>query len=147
MQTSRFGEIEIDENLIFTFVEPIIGYDNYNKYVLVEHKADSAFTWLQSTQEPELAFPVTTPALFNIDYEFEIPDEKAELLDLTSAESLISLNIVTIPNNNPQKSTINLLAPIIINAANKKAMQLILQNSDYEVKYPLFSNTKAKESE
>lgn len=138
MQTSRFGEINIDENLVFTFVEPIIGYEKYTKFVLVEHKPSSSFKWLQSVESPELAFPVTAPSMFGIDYEFEIPDEEAEKLNLTSVESLISLNIVNIPNDNAPKSTINLAAPIIINASNKKGMQLILQGDNYEIKHPLF---------
>ena len=135
--TEKFGEIQIDENLIFDFVEPIIGYDNLKKYVLVEHSENSAFKWLQSIEDASLAFPVTSPAYFDIDYQFEIPTDKAEKLGLNSVESLISLNIVTIPAGNPRKATINLLAPIIINAANKKGMQLILSNSNYPVKEPL----------
>ena len=138
--TEKFGEIIIDENLIFDFVEPIIGYDELKKYVLVEHSENSAFKWLQSIEEPSLAFPVTSPAFFDIDYQFEIPTEKAEKINLTSVESLISLNIVTIPSSNPRKATINLLAPIIINAANKQGMQLILSNSNYPVKCSLFKD-------
>ena len=49
-------------------------------------------------------------------------------------------NIVTIPQGKPRNSTINLLAPIIINATNKKGMQLILSNSNYPVKQPLFKD-------
>ena len=138
--TEKFGEIIIDENLIFDFVEPIIGYDELKRYVLVEHSENSAFKWLQSIEDPSLAFPVTSPAFFDIDYQFEIPTEKAEKINLTSVESLISLNIVTIPSSNPRKATINLLAPIIINAANKQGMQLILSNSNYPVKCSLFKD-------
>lgn len=140
IKTTKFGEICIDENLIFDFTEPIIGYDNLKQFVLVEHSDNSAFKWLQSLEDPDLAFPVTSPAFFDIDYQFEIPTEKAEKLDLNSVESLISLNIVTIPSANPRKATINLLAPIIINAANKKGMQIILSNSNYPVKYSLFKD-------
>lgn len=138
--TEKFGEISIDENLIFDFVEPIIGYDELKKYVLVEHSENSAFKWLQSVEDPHLAFPVTSPAFFDIDYQFEIPTEKAEKINLISVESLISLNIVTIPSGNPRNATINLLAPIIINAANKQGMQLILSNSNYPVKCSLFKD-------
>lgn len=138
IETTRFGKIKIDDNLIFDFVEPIIGYDQHRKFVFIEHNEQSAFKWLQSIDAPELAFPVTSPAFFNIDYQFEIPTEKAEKIELTSVESLISVNIVTIPSINPQKATVNLLAPIIINATNKKGMQLILSNSNFQVKYPLF---------
>lgn len=138
--TEKFGEISIDEDLIFDFVEPIIGFENLTKYVLVEHTDNSAFRWLQSVEDTSLAFPVSSPAYFDIDYQFEIPTEKANVLNLSSVESLISLNIVTIPAGNPRKSTINLLAPIIINAVNKKGMQLILSNSNYPVKQPLFKD-------
>lgn len=140
INTDKFGEIEVDDNLVFDFVEPIIGYDNLTKYVLVEHSDNSAFKWLQSTEEPSLAFPVTSPAIFDIDYQFEIPTDKAEKIALTSVESLISLNIVTIPSSNPRKATINLLAPIIINATNKQGMQIILSNSNYPVKCLLFKD-------
>lgn len=141
MLTSRFGEIDIDENLVFTFIEPLIGYEEYTKYVLIEHKADSLFTWLQSTEKGDLAFPLTSPAMFEIEYEFEIPDEEAAKINLESVENLIALNVVNIPNNNPQGSTINLLAPIIINASNKLGMQMILSNANdtYNVRYPLFA--------
>ena len=143
--TTRFGEIIIDDNLIFDFVQPIIGYNKLRKYVLIEHKENSAFKWLQSIEDPALAFPVTSPAFFNIDYQFEIPTETAEQIELTSADSLIALNIVTIPASNPQKATINLLAPIIINAVNKQGMQFILSNSNYPVKQSLFGNKVDKE--
>lgn len=138
LKTTKFGEISIDENLIFDFVEPIIGYDDLKKYVLVEHSDNSSFKWLQSVENAELAFPVTSPAFFDIDYQFEIPTEKADIISLTSVESLISLNIVTIPPTDPRSATINLLAPIIINAANKQGMQIVLSNSNFPVKTPLF---------
>ena len=140
LNTTKFGEIDIDENLIFDFVEPVIGYDHLKKYVLVEHSESSSFRWLQSVEDLDLAFPVTSPAFFDIDYQFEIPTEKAERIDLHSVESLISLNIVSIPASNPRKATINLLAPIIINAANKQGMQIILSNSNYPIKCPLIKD-------
>ncbi len=140
INTTKFGEIEVSEDTIFTFVEPVIGYEHLKKYVLVEHNVNSLFKWLQSLEDPDLAFPVTSPAFFDIEYQFEIPTEVAEKLSLTSVDTLLSVNIVSIPNANPRKSTINLLAPIIINAANKQGMQFILSNSNYEVRYPLFKD-------
>jgi flagellar assembly factor FliW len=137
--TEKFGEISINDDLVFNFIEPIIGYDNLKRYVLIEHSENSAFKWLQSLEDPNLAFPVTSPAFFDIDYQFEIPTEKAESIDLNSVDSLISLNIVTIPSGNPRKATINLVAPIIINAANKQGLQIVLPNSNYLVKTPLFN--------
>lgn len=140
INTTKFGEVEIDDNLIFEFIEPIIGYDNLKNFVLIEHQENSAFKWLQSIEDGDIAFPVTSPAIFDIEYQFEIPTEKADKINLTSVETLISLNIVTIPSSNPRKATINLLAPIIINAGSKQGMQMILSNSNYPVKQPLFKD-------
>lgn len=140
INTTKFGEVEIDDNLIFDFVEPIIGYDDLKNFILIEHQDNSAFKWLQSIEAADIAFPVTSPAFFDIEYQFEIPTEKADKIGLTSIETLISLNIVTIPSSNPRKATINLLAPIIINAGTKQGMQMILSNSNYPVKQPLFKD-------
>ena len=54
-------------------------------------------------------------------------------------------NIANIPSSNPQGATINMLAPIVINIVNKKAMQIILKNTDFEVRHRLFDDESAGE--
>lgn len=138
--TTRFGEVEVNERLLFDFELPIIGYNNLKKYVLIEHDEESCFKWLQSVDNAEIAFPVTVASYFNIDYVFEISDENAEKIDLKNSEDLLVLNIVSIPANNPQNTTINLRAPIIINTANLLAMQIILPDDSLQIRQPLFKN-------
>lgn len=139
LKTSRFGEIEIDPTLSFDFISPIIGFSEHKKFALVDYRPDSPFKWLQSTEDGDLAFPVTLCSYFNIPYEFEITDDDAEKLKLTSAEDILALNIVTIPKANPKAATVNLLAPIIVNIQTNKAMQVILKdNEKFKVRYRLF---------
>lgn len=144
MNTSRFGEIEINEDLIFEFESPIIGYNEYSKYMLIEHDENSCFKWLQSLDDPDLAFPVTSTTFFGIEYNFEIPDENAEKIGLEKVEDLLVLNIASIPTNNPKNTTINLRAPIIVNMTNLKAMQMILENDSFKIKHPLFNQFSPK---
>ena len=66
--TTRFGEIEVQEDRVFDFVMPFIGYDQYKKYVLLEHNQNSNFRWVQSTEMPELAFAVASAALLKLLY-------------------------------------------------------------------------------
>lgn len=139
IETSRFGNVEVEDDLVFSFISPILGYEKLNKYVLVDHSEDSPFKWLQSVENKEVAFPVSFPAYFGIDYQFVIPEENAKQLDITSGENVVTLNIVCIPQGKSEDSTINLLAPIIINAENKKAMQLILNDSKFSVRHKLFA--------
>ena len=138
IKTTKFGEIEIDKNAIFDFVSPIIGFKNLKQYTIIDYKPDSPFKWLQSTEDMNLAFPITLCSFFGINYQFDIPDEEAQLLEIESADDVFVCNIANIPSSNPQGATINMLAPIIINLKNKKAMQIILKNTDFEVRHKLF---------
>ena len=138
INTKRFGEVEVVDELVFDFENPIIGFNELKKFMLIEHDENSCFKWLQSLDDPEVAFPVTAAAYFGIDYNFEIPDEDAEKIGLTKAEDLIVLNIANIPPNNPRGTTINLKAPIITNATTLKSMQIILQDDKLKIKHPIF---------
>lgn len=137
IQTTRFGEIEVNEELCFNMVLPILGYENEDKYVLIEHKENSSFRWLQSVKTPDLAFAVTIAGCFGIDYTFELPDEPQNTLGIVSADEILALNIVVIPHENPKAATINLVAPLVFNMTNRKGGQIILNNPKLRVDYPL----------
>lgn len=137
--TTRFGEVEVDESLVFSFVSPIIGFEDAQKFILIESENNNIFKWLQSTEYPDLAFPVSKPSNFKIEYNFEINDENVDMLGLNTVDDVLAINIVNIPEGKPQNATINLLAPVIINKRRKVAAQIILENTDYLVKQPLFS--------
>jgi flagellar assembly factor FliW len=144
INTSRFGEVEVDENLIFNFIEPILGYEHLSKFILLDHTPDSPFKWLQSAEDPDVAFPVTFPAFFGIDYQFVISEEKAKKLELTNAENLLSFNIACVPQGNPENSSVNLIGPIVVNMDNKNSMQLVLTNSNFSTKHRLFNQPSSK---
>lgn len=140
LKTTKFGDIDISEEYIFTFIEPIIGYEEYKQFALIDYSEESPFKWLQSVENPALALPVTIPAYFGVSYEFTIPDEKEEVLGAKSADDILSLNIANVPNGAPQNTTVNLLAPIVINTSNKRAIQLVLSNTNFAIKYKIFEN-------
>ena len=108
----------------------------------MDYKPDSPFKWLQSIEDMELAFPVTLCSFFGIDYKFDIPDEEADKLEIENADDVFVCNIANIPSSNPHGATINMLAPIVINLHNRKAMQIILKNTDFQVRYKLFDAEK-----
>ena len=138
LETEKFGKLEVNEDYIFDFVEPIIGYENVKHFALIDIDSDSPFKWLQAIEDLSLAMPVTMPAYFGIEYQFSIPDDKVDLLEAKSAEDILSLNIKNVPNGAPQNATVNLLAPVVINVNNKKALQLVLSDTNFPVRYKLF---------
>jgi len=140
IQTERFGEVSVDEALVVNFTEPILGFSESSRYVILDHAEDSPFKWLQSVDEPELAFVVTNPRLFGIDFEFVLPDETAAQLGLAQAEDALVLTIVNIPQSDPGRMTANLLGPIIVCQSSRKAMQVVLNDTNYSTKTRLISD-------
>ena len=145
IETKKFGIVDVNPNAVFEFVLPIIGFNDFKKYTIIDFKPDSPFKWLQSMDDMELAFPVTLCSFFGIDYQFDIPDDEAQKLEIESADDVFVCNIANIPSSNPQGATINMLAPIIINLANQKAMQVVLKNTDFQVRYKLFEKKESEE--
>ena len=138
IKTVRFGEIEIEQERIFKFALPIIGFNELREYVILDLNKDSFFKWLQSVEDPALAFPVVSVFSLDVDYSIDIPDNAVEALKIKNVESLLVMNIASSPQDNPQGTTINLLAPIIFNLDEHLAGQVILSGSGYDISFPLF---------
>lgn len=139
-ETVKFGEIDINENRIFDFELPIIGFDMLKKFVILEPSKETLFKWLQSLEDPALAFPIISVSSLNIDYSIDLPDSVVEALLITNVESLLVMNITSIPQDDPKGTTINLLAPLIFNVETQKAGQIVLSGSGYDISYPMFKN-------
>ena len=138
IETVKFGNVEVEESRIFDFVLPVIGFNDLSKYVIIEPNKDNLFKWLQSAEDPDLAFPIISVAALNYDYSIDISDDVIQSLEIKNAESLLVMNITSIPQDNPQGTTINLLAPLISNLENQKAGQIVLSGSGYDISYPMF---------
>ena len=138
INTVRFGTIDVEEERIYTFALPIIGFNELRKYVIIDTGNDNFFKWLQSVEDPGLAFPIVSVFSMNVDYSIDLPDNVVETLKIQNIESLLVMNIASIPQDDPHGTTINLLAPIIFNLEEQLAGQVILSGSGYDISFPLF---------
>ncbi|MCX6345967.1 MAG: flagellar assembly protein FliW [Armatimonadetes bacterium] len=136
VETSRFGEIQVNESSVIKMHRGPIGFEDHTSFVVVEHRPDTEFRWFQSTQEATLAFVVVDPSKFFNEYEITISDADAEKLNLKDEADANAFVIVTIPGSG-QEITANLAAPLIINTKEMTAMQVILPDSQYPVRHPL----------
>jgi flagellar assembly factor FliW len=135
--TSRFGTIEFREEVLLTFPSGIIGFPDSTRYVILDHDRDVPFKWLQSADEPEVAFVVMDPLLFKPDYRVEIPAEEIPELTAKDESDLAMFVILTIPSSDPKSLTANLRAPVIVNRNTRVAKQVIL-TEELPTRYPLF---------
>lgn len=132
LQTLRFGEIEYDEDKVLHFPVGLIGFENFKKFILLPHKGDSPFQWLQSQEDENLAFLVVDPFAFCPEYDFEIPDEDEKDLNLQEVKNMLVLTTAAVPPQTPKDITTNLLAPIVINTKENRGKQIILDTSRYD---------------
>lgn len=149
VNTKNFGVIDISDDKIITFDNGIIGFEDYKKYTLIydadsQEKSDSAIMWLQSMDEPTLALPILKPMYVRPDYDPVVDSELLRCLgDNINDEDLLVFVTITVPTD-ITKMTCNLKAPIVIDSETLKGVQLIVDNEDYLVRYPIYDYLKAQ---
>lgn len=146
IQTKYFGEIDLTEDKIITLERGLFGFEEFKKYTILydcEKEGGANVSWFQSVDEPTLALPVMNPLLVKEDYNPVVEDELLSGIGEISEENLVILLTMTVPANIKEMS-VNLKAPIIINADTRKGAQLIVENQDYEVKYKIYDLLKEK---
>ncbi len=147
INTKVFGEVEIADDKIIHFPSGIVGFPELTEFTLLhdEEKGVGSIHWLQSIQEPGFAMPVMDPLLVCPDYNPEVDDELLKPLGGLDPEEILVLVTVTVPSD-LKKMSVNLRGPIIINAAAKKACQVIVEGEGYQVKYPIYEILSARKA-
>ena len=86
LHTSRFGEIEFNEEEIITFSDGLFGFEDIKKYIIFQMEEDNPLMWMQSIEEGSLAFIIIRPFEFNPNYSLQLSDNDVEELGLTSPD-------------------------------------------------------------
>lgn len=144
VQTRLFGNIEIEEKKIIDFSNGLIGFDNLKKFMIIHDSetVNAKILWLQSLDEASVALPVIDPLLIKEDYNPTVEDELFKNIGEIVEDELLVLTTLTVPSELTAITT-NLKAPIIINPATMKGCQIIVENEEYPVKYPIYEILKA----
>lgn len=141
INTSRFGEIEVENDSIVTMPRGMLGFSEIKRYVLVKHDENSPFIWYQAVDEPALAFVITDPFAFFPDYEVGLTEEDLDELGCRDISDLAVFVVVVIPEN-AEQMTANLKGPIVINTANRIARQVVLADERYSSNQSLIQAIK-----
>ena len=133
--TTRFGTLEVASDRVVTFPDGVIGFENYKRYTLVQQSGQAAFSWLQSLDEPKVAFPLMEPGSFRPDYRLRLSESDTNTLRLDTQTKPQIFAILTIPAGNPRGMTANLLAPLVINSATQIGKQIIVMNEEFTTRH------------
>ncbi len=146
--TRIFGEIDIDESKIITFVNGMVGFPDMKKFTLIydeEKKNKGGIMWFQSLDEPEFAMPVMEPTVILPEYNPTVNNELLSPLGELTSDNLYVLVTVTVPSD-ITKMTANMKGPIIINTDTLLANQIVVEN-DMQVRFPIYEILKARKEE
>ncbi len=141
LEVVRFGEAEtldVPARRVLTFPQGLVGMEHLRAFALLDDDRIAPCRWLQSIDEPSLAFVVVDPRLVDTSYEAHVPEEDAAALKLDSAADAELWTLVTV-HTDPAQSTVNLLAPVVINRRRRLGMQVILHESTYSLRHPIGS--------
>ena len=126
------GAIEVDEDQIIHFIDPLLGFEHCTTFVIYQTKPGPLF-WLQSCEDKQVSFAVLTP--FDVGLDPDYPINASDLAELGAAdvESVSVYTMVTLADD-PKDTCTNLRAPIMV--AGNKAVQLVFDDES-RLRFPL----------
>ncbi|MBK7141047.1 MAG: flagellar assembly protein FliW [bacterium] len=136
VESLRFGTLDVPEDKTIFMERPILGFEHLKTFCLVELAELSPFLCMQSTEDPAVSFLVVNPLVFYPRYRIEVNPKEIAELRIAKTESIETYVIVTVPEDARQIS-VNLQGPVLINTENNLAKQLVLVNSQYQVRHQL----------
>jgi flagellar assembly factor FliW len=141
INTTRFGELEVEKKDVIVFKEGLLGFENLKKFFIVDPGDQTLILWFQSAEDPATAFPIIEPKIFQPNYVVKLLPAELNSLDLESINDASVYTILTIPKVVTEMSA-NLKAPIVINNKTKVARQIVLQDSKLEVRCKMYKELK-----
>jgi flagellar assembly factor FliW len=145
IRTINFGELEIQDDKIIDFPEGIPGFPELRRFVMLELEDVKPFQYLQAIGEPAVALLVINPFLVDPGYRFDLTEREMEEIRVKKPEEAGVYAVVTVPSD-PSQTTMNLMAPILINERQRRGKQVILQDSGYSFRHPFLGAVKSNGS-
>ena len=141
INTVRFGEIEIADEKILQFANGLPGFDNCFRFTIISSEETDPFLWLQSLEEPDVALAVINPFRLFPDYSPIVNEDDLEKIGNPADDDILALTVAVIPVKYENMTT-NLVSPILINLKDNQARQIIMENSSYQVKQPIYEEVQ-----
>lgn len=121
---------------VITFPEGLPGLEGVRRFCLVSLGEDAPFDVLQAVDKPAIRLVTLDPFRWYPGYAVDLPDAVAESLDLRAPEEAV-VRAVVVVREPLERSTVNLMAPIVINGRTRVGRQVVLHDSPYALRHPL----------
>lgn len=116
----------------------LLGFPEYTQFALIRMNDEGLVYRLQSIENEAVNFVVVPAGSFFPDYSPIVDDDVAERFNLRGGNDVLLLLVVTL-GERFKDSTVNLMAPILLDPSARVAEQIIVENSDFSVRAPLLA--------
>lgn len=137
IDTDRFGSFDTKDSKLIEFPLGLPGFEELRHFIILEIANTKPVYWLQSTENKHIALPVILTFEILDDYYIDIRDNELEELHVESQNDLLVMNVVVIPEK-IEDMTVNLAAPIIINAVRGIGKQIIIDAKTLPIRWPVY---------
>jgi flagellar assembly factor FliW len=140
-QTTNFGTISFGPESVFEFPNGLPGFEERRRFLPVQNPRTAPIVFLQSLEEPSLCFTTLPVWVVDPQYRLQVMEQDLEVLELTAdrqpriGDEILCLALLSIRNTG---TTANLLAPVVVNLKNYKAVQAVSAESGYSHRHLLF---------
>lgn len=121
---------------VIDLVHPFPGFPDHRRFALVQLDEDGVLCQLRSLDDPDLRFLVVPPVTFFPDYAPEVGDDVVADLQIESVDDVIVLLVLN-AGESLSTTTANLMAPVVVNTATRRASQVILDDPALSLAAPL----------
>jgi flagellar assembly factor FliW len=124
----------IDPQPLVTFADGLPGFERCRHFVLIDAPTLTPFQLVQGLDEEAPAFIAIDPRRVADDYEMTLDAADRARLAASPDQPLLWLAVVAAAAEPP---TVNLRAPLVINPASMRGIQVIRGDSAFRVDHPL----------
>jgi flagellar assembly factor FliW len=117
-----------------TFIAPPPGFAPLVEFVLDEIEGAHGLYALRAIGSESTRLFVLDAGVYLPDYKPEITDEQAASLELTKGEDAL---VLVVANPGESGTTMNLMAPIVVNSVNGQCAQFILEGDEWPLRAQL----------
>lgn len=141
LTSKKFGKIDYREDSVFLFPLGLPAFEQEKEFAPVEDSATAGLVYLQSTKTPELCFLAFPAAAIDPNYQLEVSRDDLSVLGLDThrqpkmGPEVLVLVLLCISDENPL--TANLSAPVVVNLANRVAVQAVRSDGRYSSRHQL----------
>jgi flagellar assembly factor FliW len=146
LETINFGPIAFEPESILEFPQGLPGFEERRRFVAVQIPQTAPLIFLQSLEEATLCFTTMPIQAVDPDYRLQVIAEDLALIDLPVdrqpriGHDVLCLAVLSLRESGP---TANLLAPLVVNLANRKGVQAVGPESDYSYQHALLPEEAA----